>query len=70
MVNSLINRLNQLDSTLAEAIQQVIAGGFETAEVNPIQMLLFDLIKDNFGKKTPDLELLKDKNGKFISKNS
>lgn len=70
MVNSLINRVNQLDSTLAEAIQQVIAGGFEQTEVNPIQMLLFDLVKENFGKKTPDLELLKDKNGKFISKNS
>jgi len=70
MVNSLINRLNQLDSTLAEAIQQVLAGGFEPAEVNPIQMLLFDLIKDNFGKKSPDLELLKDQTGKFVKKNT
>ena len=67
MLKGLLNRVNQLDSTIAEAIQSVLSGGIqETEQVNPIQLLLFDLIKQNIKPKTANLDLLKDESGKFV----
>ncbi len=67
MLKGLLYRVNQLDSTIAEAIQTVLGSGIkETEQVNPIQLMLFDLIKQNMQPKTPDLNLLKDEKGKFI----
>ena len=67
LLKGLFNRVNQLDSTIAEAIQTVLGSGIkETEQVNPIQLMLFDLIKQNMQPKTPDLNLLKDEKGKFI----
>ena len=67
MLKGLLNRVNQLDSTIAEAIQSVLSGGIqETEQVNPIQLLLFDLIKQNIKPKTPNIDLLKDDSGKFV----
>lgn len=67
MLSGLLNRVNQLDNTIAEAIQSVLGSGIsESEQINPIQMMLFDLIKQNMQPKTPDLNLLKDDKGKFV----
>jgi len=66
MLKGLLGRVNQLDSTIAEAIQAVLSGGIQpTEQVNPLQLMLFDIIKENFSKKNPDLNLLRDNEGKF-----
>jgi hypothetical protein len=69
MITSLINRVNQLDSTLAEALQTVVGSGIGDNEpINPIQMMIAELIKDKIqasGNK-PNIELLKDQSGKFV----
>ena len=68
MVTSLINRVNQLDSNLAEALQNVVGSEFGGEPVNPIQMMIAELIKTKIqdpGNK-PNIELLKDKSGKFV----
>ena len=67
MLSGLLNRVNQLDNTIAEAIQSVLGSGIsESEQINPIQMMLFDLIKQNMQPKNPDLNLLKDDKGKFV----
>tara|TARA_R110002020_G_C16309449_1_gene773690 strand:+ start:191 stop:505 length:315 start_codon:yes stop_codon:yes gene_type:complete len=67
MLRGLLNRVNQLDSTLAEAIQTVVGNGLgEVEPVNPVQLMLMELFKQHMQPKTPNLELLKDDKGKFI----
>ena len=69
MITSLINRVNQLDSTLAEALQTVVGSGIGDNEpINPIQMMIAELIKDRIQNSTnkPNIELLKDQSGKFV----
>ncbi len=69
MITSLINRVNQLDSSFAEALQTVVGSGIGDGEpINPIQIMIAELIKDRIqssGNK-PNIELLKDQSGKFV----
>ena len=68
LLSGFITRVNQLDENLAEALQSVLGSGISpTSEISPIQMFFMDLLKENLGKKTPDLELLRAKDGKFSS---
>jgi len=68
LLSGFIQRVNQLDENLAEAIQTVYGSGISpTSEISPIQMFFMDLLKENLGKKQPDLELLRAKDGKFKS---
>ena len=67
MLKGLLNRVNQLDATIAEAIQSVLGAGIGDSEpVNPVQLMLMELFKQHMQPKTPNLELLKDDKGKFI----
>jgi len=67
MLKGLLNRVNQLDSTIAEAIQTVLGSGISDQEpVNPVQLMLMELFKQHMQPKAPNLELLKDDSGKFI----
>ena len=66
MLNGLLLRVNQLDSTIAEAIKAVMGEGIQQAvEVNPIQLMIMDLIKSNMTPKVPDLDKLRNSEGKF-----
>jgi len=66
MLKGLINRIDQLDLTLADAIKSVLEGNFELPDqVTPIQAFLMDLVKSNL-QKSPDLGVLsRDDSGKF-----
>lgn len=65
MLNGLLNRVNQLDATIAEAIQSVLGSGIQPEQVNPVQLMIMDLIKQNIKPKEPNLDLLRDDQGKF-----
>lgn len=67
MLKGLLIRVNQLDSTIAEAIQSVLGSGIsETEPINPVQLMLMELFKQHMQPKEPNLDLLKDQQGKFI----
>lgn len=66
LLKGLVNRINQLDLTLAEAIKSVVEGNFELPDqVNPMQSFLMEMIKDNFTKKNNVEVLTRDDQGKF-----
>ena len=67
MLKGLLIRVNQLDSTIAEAIQSVLGSGIsETEPINPVQLMLMELFKQHMQPKEPNLDLLKDNQGKFV----
>lgn len=67
MLRGLLNRVNKLDNTLAEAIQSVVGSGLsETEPINPVQLMLMELFKQHMQPKEPNLDLLKDNQGKFV----
>jgi hypothetical protein len=66
MARTILTALLELDHKIAEAIQQVIGGNFEAPEPpNPIQQMLFEVIKNNMTKKEPNVELIRGEDGKF-----
>ena len=66
MLSGLLSHLIKLDSTIAEAISSVIGENSVLAqEVNPVQLMIMDLIKSNMTQKVPDLDKLRDNSGKF-----
>tara|TARA_R110000744_G_C19247443_1_gene549886 strand:+ start:522 stop:851 length:330 start_codon:yes stop_codon:yes gene_type:complete len=66
MLKGLLGRVNQLDSTIAEAIKAVIGEGIsQVQEINPVQLMIMDLIKGGMKQKVPDLDKLRDNDGKF-----
>ena len=66
MLSGLLSHLIKLDSTIAEAISSVIGENSVLAqEVNPVQLMIMDLIKNNMTQKVPDLDKLRDNSGKF-----
>jgi hypothetical protein len=66
MARTILTALLELDHKIAEAIQQVVSGGFESPEPpNPIQQMLFEVIKNNMAKKEPNVELVRGEDGKF-----
>ena len=66
MARTILTALLELDHKIAEAIKQVVSGGFEAPEPpNPIQQMLFEVIKNNMAKKEPNLELVRGEDGKF-----
>ena len=60
MLKGLLGRVNQLDSTIAEAIKAVIGEG-----ISQVQEIIMDLIKGGMKQKVPDLDKLRDNDGKF-----
>ena len=69
LANLTVNSFQKLNSELSDAITQVIEGSqsINMPEINPLQMMVMELIKKNMNQqpKTPDLELLREKDGKF-----
>ena len=66
IARTILTALLELDRKIAEAIQQVVSSGFESPEPpNPIQQMLFEVIKNNMAKKEPNLELVRGEDGKF-----
>ena len=69
LANLTVNSFQKLNSELSEAIKQVIEGSqsINMPEINPLQMMVMELIKKNMNNepKSPDLELLREKDGKF-----
>jgi len=66
LARTILTGLLELDRKIAEAIQQVIGGNFENPEPpNPIQQMLFEVIKNNMTKKDPNIELVRGEDGKF-----
>ena len=66
LARTILTGLLELDKKIAEAIQQVIGGNFEAPDPpNPIQQMLFEVIKNNMTKKDPNIELVRGEDGKF-----
>ena len=69
MLQGLLLRVNELDSTIAEAIKTVLAGNFDLPEPpSPFQQILMGMIQDKMkgnSDKIPNIELVRDKKGKF-----
>ena len=69
MLQGLLLRVNELDSTIAEAIKTVLAGNFDLPEPpSPFQQILMGMIQDKMKgnqEKIPNIELVRDKKGKF-----
>jgi len=66
IARTVLTVLLELDHKIAEAIQQIIGGNFETPDPpNPIQQMLFEVIKNNMTKKEPNVELVRGEDGKF-----
>tara|TARA_R110002124_G_scaffold286551_1_gene467814 strand:+ start:2334 stop:2579 length:246 start_codon:yes stop_codon:yes gene_type:complete len=67
--NALSNMIIDLKKEISDAIVTIVdgAGGINMPDVNPLQMMVMELIKKNLNKeeKIPDLELLREKDGKF-----
>mgnify|MGYP003634157803 FL=1 len=67
--NALSNMIIDLKKEISDAIVTIVdgAGGINMPDVNPLQMMVMEMIKKNFNKeeKVPDLELLREKDGKF-----
>ena len=69
LANLITNCFTKLNKELSEAITTVIEGAqsINMPEVNPLQMMVMEMIKKNMNKeeKAPDMELLREKDGKF-----
>jgi len=66
IAQTILTGLIELDNKIATAIQQVVEGNFNLPEPpNPIQALIVEAFKNNLGKKETNIELLRDKDGKF-----
>jgi len=66
IARTILTALLELDHKIAEAIKQIVGGNFEAPEPpNPIQQMLFEVIKNNMTKKEPNLELVRGEDGKF-----
>ena len=67
--NALSNMIIDLKKEISDAIVTIVegAGAINMPDVNPLQMMVMEMIKKNFNKeeKVPDLELLREKDGKF-----
>jgi hypothetical protein len=63
---SLFTGLIDLDNKIANAIQQLIEGNIELPEPpNPVQQMLVELFMSNMKKNEPNVELLRNEDGKF-----
>ena len=69
LANLISNCFEKLNKELSEAITQVIEGAssINMPEVNPLQLMVMELIKKNMNAdpKTPNLDLLRSEDGKF-----
>lgn len=70
LLQNVNTRINQLDQTLAEAIQSVVEANFgEFQQQNPLIGIITDIMKQNINKNVennPDLkEIPRGKDGKF-----
>ena len=67
--NALSNMIIDLKKEISDAIVTIVEGAqsINMPEVNPLQMMVMELIKKNMNKeeKAPDMELLREKDGKF-----
>lgn len=66
MIKVITNSLIKLDNNLAEAIKKVVEGNFELPDqVNPIQQIFAEIMRSKMQEKVPNLEVLREKDGKF-----
>ena len=67
--NALSNMIIDLKKEISDAIVTIVEGAqsINMPEVNPLQMMVMEMIKKNMNKeeKAPDMELLREKDGKF-----
>tara|TARA_R110000744_G_C19364772_1_gene561781 strand:+ start:3928 stop:4173 length:246 start_codon:yes stop_codon:yes gene_type:complete len=67
--NGLSNMILDLKKEINDAILTIVegAGGINMPDVNPLQIMVMEMIKKNLNKeeKIPDLQLLREKDGKF-----
>ena len=67
--NALSNMILDLKKEISDAIVSIVEGAnqLNMPEVNPLQMMVMELIKKNMAQdpKAPDMELLREKDGKF-----
>lgn len=74
LLQNVNNRISQLDTTLAEAIQSVVQSNLgEFQQQNPLIGIISDIMKQNMTQKTPinnDIkEISRSQDGKFTTKN-
>lgn len=66
IARTVLTALLELDHKIAEAIKQLMEGGIELPDPpNPIQQMLFEVVKNNMMKKDPNIELVRGEDGKF-----
>jgi len=74
MARALQDGLLALDYKIANAIskiaEEIMSGEINVPEINPVQAMLFDLFKNAMEQKKPNIELLRDNEGKFSKSNS
>ena len=67
--NALSNMIIDLKREISDAIVTIVEGAqsINMPEINPLQMMVMEMIKKNMNKeeKAPDMELLREKDGKF-----
>jgi hypothetical protein len=67
--SALSNMIIDLKKEMSDAIVSIVEGAqlINMPDVNPLQMMVMELIKKNMNKdeKVPNLELLRDDDGKF-----
>ena len=67
--NALSNMIIDLKKEISDAIVTIVEGAqsINMPEINPLQMMVMEMIKKNMNKeeKAPDMELLREKDGKF-----
>lgn len=58
--------LLDLDRKIGEAIKGILEGNIELPEqINPMQQIIMSMIQDKLKPKDPDMQVLRDENGKF-----
>lgn len=69
LANLMTNCFQNLNNDLSEAIKTLIetVPAVNMPEINPLQMMVMEMIKKNMNKddSKPNLDLLRDKEGKF-----
>ena len=67
--SAIVNRVQELDGTLAEAIASVVESGLGSFEPpNPIVAILGDYLKSNLNSPITNVEVLHGEDGKFVKK--
>ena len=63
---TLLESFIALDHQISEAIKTLVEGEINLPEApNPLQSILMDVVMKNLQKNEPNIELVRDKDGKF-----